>query len=268
LERTDPDDEPDGERAAFVDTEMEKDPASAAAEYLAEFRRDIESFVSREAVEAVTDWSVLERGPLSSHRYEAFVDPSGGSADSMAVAIAHSENGTAVLDCLREVRSPFSPETVVQEFADLLKSYRITKIKGDRYAGEWPREQFGKRGVKYEPSEDPKGALYLNFLPLINSRKVRLLGSKRLVTQLIGLERSTARGGRDSIDHARGGHDDVANAAAGALLAATAKRPQARVGFYWNKDGRITWRDDEPERPRLRIVTISEKEDLRRRGLI
>jgi hypothetical protein len=31
-------------------------------------------------------------------------------------------------------------------------------------------------------------------------------------TQLCELERRTARGGRDSVDHAAGGHDDVANA--------------------------------------------------------
>jgi hypothetical protein len=39
----------------------------------------------------------------------------------------------------------------------------------------------------------------------------------RLHAQLVGLERRTARGGRDSIDHAPGAHDDLANAAAGAL---------------------------------------------------
>jgi hypothetical protein len=43
-----------------------------------------------------------------------------------------------------------------------------------------------------------------------------LLDHPRLVTQLCGLERRTARGGRDSIDHAPGGHDDLANAVAGA----------------------------------------------------
>jgi hypothetical protein len=42
----------------------------------------------------------------------------------------------------------------------------------------------------------------------------------RLVTQLCGLERRTARGGRDSIDHAPGEHDDLANAVAGAAALA------------------------------------------------
>ena len=146
------------------------------------------------------------------------------------LAIAHKEIETGILDCIREVRPPFSPEAVVAEFADLLKRYRVTKIAGDRYAGEWVREPFRVRGISYQPSEDPKGVLYLNLLPLINSGKVKLLGNKRLVTQLIQLERRTSRGGRDSIDHAPGGHDDVANAVAGALLAATAKKPKMRWG--------------------------------------
>jgi hypothetical protein len=252
---------------SLVDAEMEKDPSSAAAEYLAQFRTDIEGYISREAVEAVTDWGVHERGPIDGARYAAYVDPSGGSVDSFALCIAHREGDISPLDVVREVRPPFSPEAVVAEFADLLKSYRITKVRGDRYAGEFPRELFRKHGITYELSQDPKSTIYVNFLPLINSGKVRLLGNKRLVTQLIQLERRTSRGGRDSIDHAPGGRDDVANAAAGALLAATAKKPTMRVGAI-GVDGRITWKDEEPPRQRIRIVTISEQEDLRRRGLL
>jgi hypothetical protein len=46
------------------------------------------------------------------------------------------------------------------------------------------------------------------------------------------LERWTARGGRDNIDHPAGGHDDLANAAAGALVLATtqASRPPLIFG--------------------------------------
>jgi hypothetical protein len=146
-----------------------------------------------------------------------------------------------------------------------LKTYRITKVKGDRYAGEWPREAFRKYGITYEPSADPKGVLYLNLLPLVNSGKVRLLGNKRLVMQLIGLERRTSRAGRDSVDHAPGGHDDLANAAAGALLSATTKKPTMRVGAI-GVDGRITWHDDEPrEHSRVTVVRITEQEWLKQK---
>ena len=56
------------------------------------------------------------------------------------------------------------------------------------------------------------------MLPMLNAGRCSLLDNQRLISQLCGLERRTARGGRDSIDHAPGGHDDIANAVAGALL--------------------------------------------------
>jgi hypothetical protein len=138
----------------------------------------------------------------------------------MTLAIAHDEEGVAVLDLIREHRPPFSPEAVVSEFAEVLREYHVRTVAGDRYAGEWPRERFREHGVEYEIAEEPKGDLYRALLPAINSRRVELLDSTPLVAQLVGLERRTARGGRDSIDHGPTGRDDVANAAAGALVRA------------------------------------------------
>jgi hypothetical protein len=198
-----------------IDQAAERDPASAAAEWLAEFRSDIESFINREAVEACISFGVRERTPMQSVRYYAFVDPSGGSADSMSLAIGHREDDIVVVDTLREIKPPFSPESVVGEFSALLKSYRVSKTTGDRYAGEWPREHFREHGITYEPAAKAKSDLYRDLLPAINSRKLDLLDDARLLTQLVGLERRTARGGRDSIDHAPGAHDDLANAVAG-----------------------------------------------------
>ena len=80
-----------------------------------------------------------------------------------------------VIDCLREVRPPFSPEAVCQEFALLCKSYSISSVYGDRYAGAWPVEQFSRFGLRYEQSAKPKSDLYIDLLPLINSRRIELL---------------------------------------------------------------------------------------------
>jgi hypothetical protein len=209
----------------FVDREYERDPASAAAEYGALFRSDIAEFVPLEVLEACTPDGLFEIAPLSSIRYTAFVDPSGGSSDSFTLGIAHREtDGAIILDCVRETRAPFAPESIVDEFCKTLASYRITKVTGDRYAGEWPREQFKKRNIQYMPSERVKSDIYRDMLPLLNSKRVQLLDNKRLITQLHGLERRTARGGKDSIDHGPGRHDDVANAVAGALVMAAGKR--------------------------------------------
>lgn len=206
-------------RQSIIDRAMERDQASASAEYGAEFRRDIEAFVSLEAVEACVSATVLERPYQAGKVYRAFVDPSGGSADAMTLAIGHAEGKVAVLDALRERKPPFSPEAVVAEFAKTIKSYGLSTVTGDRYAGEWPREQFRKQGITYLLAERTRSELYRDLLPALNSGVVDLLDSRPLVTQLVGLERRVARGGRESIDHAPGGHDDLANAAAGALVA-------------------------------------------------
>jgi len=198
----------------------EEDPASAAAEYGAEFRNDIAAFVAREVVDGCTVPGRFELPPISHVSYVAFVDPSGGSADSMTLAVAHEEQGRAVLDAVREVRPPFSPEAVVTDFAALLRAYGLQAVTGDRYAGEWPRERFRVHGITYDLAEKPKSDLYRETLPILNSGKAELLDLPRLGAQLCGLERRTARGGRDSIDHAPGAHDDLANSVAGALLAA------------------------------------------------
>lgn len=209
---------------SVVEQAYEDDPARAAAEYGAEFRDDIAAFVAREVVDACTVPGRYELPPISTVRYVAFVDPSGGSADSMTLAIAHREAGLAVLDAVREVRPPFSPDAVVQDFAALLKSYRVNRVRGDRYAGEWAREPFRKIGIAYDLSEKPKSDIYRDLLPKLNSAQVELLDLPRVGKQLCDLERRTARGGRDSIDHPPGGHDDVANAVAGVLLEVGAGR--------------------------------------------
>jgi len=149
----------------------------------------------------------------------------------MTLAIAHAQGDVRVLDALREVRPPFSPESVVVDFAALLKSYRISAVVGDRYAGEWPRERFRVAGIRYDLSDRPKGEIYRDTLPLLNSGRVELLDVPRLASQLCGLERRTARGGRDSIDHAAipGAHDDMANAGAGALLLVNSGRQPVRI---------------------------------------
>ena len=200
----------------------ERDPALAAAEYGAEFRSGVDTFVSREVAEACVELGVRERAPLSHVRYCALVDPSGGSSDSMTLAIADSEGERIVLDCIRERWAPFKPIEAVADFAAVLKAHRIHRVKGDRYGGSWSSEAFGKHDIAYEAAEQPKSRIYANLLPLLNSRRADLLDEPRLIAQLVGLERRTARGGGDRIDHAPGRRDGKRSPAGRAK--ATARR--------------------------------------------
>jgi hypothetical protein len=166
------------------------------------------------------------------------LDPSGGSSDSFTLAISHRDGERFVIDAIREVKPPFSPEAVIDEFATLVRSYGSARVVGDRYAGEFPREQFRKRGIHYAVADKPKSDLYRDLLPLLNSGRIVLPRSDRLINQLTGLERRTSRAGKDSIDHGPGQHDDIANAVAGAadlVVLADRRRPPVPVQTTYSR---------------------------------
>ena len=92
------------------------------------------------------------------------------------------------------------------------------------------REQFRKRGVRYDVADKTASQLFLELLPLINAGTCRLLDHRRLLDQLVNLERRTSFGtGRDSIGHPPGCLDDLAVACAGSLVQAMARRPQIYI---------------------------------------
>jgi hypothetical protein len=206
--------------ADFIRDAYEDDPVSAEAELGANFRTDVESYINRDVVDACVVKGRFELPPLQSGKflYTAFVDAAGGSGgDSMCLAIAHAEGERVVIDCVRERVPPFSPEDVVQEFAQLLRAYNIRKVMGDRWAGAWPSERFEVHKIGYEVAPKPKSNVYRDFLPLVNGQRVELLDHPKAIAQLCSLERRVARGGKDSIDHPPGSshHDDVINVIAG-----------------------------------------------------
>ena len=95
----------------LIEEMYREDPERADAEHGANFRSDITAFITREAIEDVVAHGLIELPPSSGITYAAFTDPSGGSADSMTIAIGHAEtSGIAVLDAIREVKPPFSPD--------------------------------------------------------------------------------------------------------------------------------------------------------------
>ena len=210
----------------------ERDPEAAKAEYGGQFRSDLEAFIQRETVEACTRRNQLKLPYVVGVQYVGFVDPSGGGADEFTLAIGHVENERRIVD-LVEARKGV-PAEIAQEYAALLKEYRIHTIEGDRYGGTWPADEFGRCGIKYQPSKKVRTDLYIDLLPTLNSSTVELPPDDRLVNQLCALERRTSRSGKDSIDHPTGGHDDRANAVAGvvSLLADHRQNRPAVFGTY------------------------------------
>jgi hypothetical protein len=120
-------------------------------------------------------------------------------------------------------------------------------VSGDRHAVGFVAEYFDATGIKFVPSVHSKSELYSELLPLVNTGLIALIDLPTLKNQLLGLERRSVRGGRDSIDHARGAHDDVANVAAGALVAVTGVGAvkKKRVRFSFGPEGDNNYDDNE-----------------------
>lgn len=213
-----------------IDDAMERDASAARAEYLAEFRDDLEAFISREIVEAAVRQGPLEN-PIQNSKYFAFVDPAGGGRDEFCLAIGHKDGDRAIVDCLRARKG--TPANIAAEYAELLKQYGLRVVTGDRYAGSWPSDEFQRHGINYRQAKKPKSDLYLDLLPALNSGRVELPPCEKLVNQISGLERRTSRSGRDSIDHPPNGSDDRANVVAGLVSQLSGNdQPTAVFGTY------------------------------------
>lgn len=213
----------------IVEEAFEDDPIAAASEFNAEFRDDIASYLTREAVAACIEKGCRERSPDSKLRYFAFCDFAGGSGrDSATLAIGYHDDGLVKLAAIRERKPKFSPKNVVAEFAETLKSYNVREVIGDRFAGEFPREQFRENGITYWVSQKNKNQLYTDLLPVINSGAISLLDDDRLTNQLCLLERRAGRNG-DVIDHPPHASDDLANSLAGVVDCVLSKGRRSRM---------------------------------------
>jgi hypothetical protein len=156
--------------------------------------------------------------PAQGISYIGFVDPSGGRHDQFTMAVAHRNKENAIVDLVKAWKPPFDPGEVTKECAEALKPYRVTTVIGDAYGGEWPVAEFRKHGIIYQLSELNRSQLYLNLIPVLNSKRCELSDDRRMIEEFRRLERRRGRSGKDSIDHpAYGGSDDIANSVAGAI---------------------------------------------------
>jgi len=170
--------------------------------------------------------------------YAAFVDMSGGSSDDAVIAIGHKREDRFTVDRLvnQGPPPPFDPRKAVARFEPVLREYGISRVTGDKYAGETFIKDFESRGIKYDVAAWTKSEIYEALEPRLNAREIALPDVPLLEQQLLGL---VWRGAK--IDHQPGEHDDWANAAAGVVqvLGAPARRKQ---GGTWGPSRRMAER--------------------------
>jgi len=176
----------------FLETELLRDPVNYGAEFEARFRDDLVQYLTTAQAEALV---VPGRGVLPPEpgvRYFGFFDGAGGKGqDSAALAIAMARNGKAVLCRIDEWRPKFESTDIAPSIAEILKSYRITKLVGDNFGGDIWASILRKEGVEvYEVEKKPASALYQGLIPLLTPKLVELLDpaagetQRRMIEQL------------------------------------------------------------------------------------
>jgi hypothetical protein len=198
-----------------IDEALAEDYEAAKAEWLGEWRDDVANFVQAEVINQAVRSSPLELPYDRRYTYRSFTDAAGGGRDEFTMAIGHKDGERIVIDVLRARHGV--PAQIVEEYARLMREYRITETTMDRYAGSWPADEFNRHSIRTKVSEQAKSGLYMDALNALNSGTVELPPDETMARQFLNLERRTARGGKDSIDHPIGGHDDRANACAGLI---------------------------------------------------
>src|SRR5207244_3497910 len=140
------------------------DPVRFMREYEAEFAEDLAAFLPAAWVDGAVAAGRHELPPIDGVAYQAACDPSGGGSDTFALTIMHAEGQgaerRAVQDVLKGWRRGRGHDVdlkgVVGEIAETLRRYRLSEVRGDRYAAGWVRQAFAERGIRYRDADRDK----------------------------------------------------------------------------------------------------------------
>ena len=213
---------------AVVDNALAADAPRARAEFENVWREDVDDFLPLDIIESCTDFGVVERPPERGVRYFAFADAASGTGkDSFALAIGHAVNDAArsvVIDLVCERRPRFVAADVIAQYATILRAYGITEIMSDNFAAGFSSDEWARNLIKFKPCENTTAQNFLFALPLLTSKRGRLVDNATLRKQLSGLQRRVVAG-HETVGHAQvaSAHDDVAAAVCGCLVRAAAR---------------------------------------------
>ncbi len=211
--------------ASVVENALASDAPKARAEFENVWREDVDDFLPLDVIEGATDWGVTERPPERGVRYVACADAASGTGrDSFALAIGHAVNDasrTIVIDLIRERKPRFVAADVIREYSYILRSYGVSEIVSDNYAAGFSADEWARNGIRFQACENSTAENFLYALPLLTSKRGRLVDDATLRKQLSGLQRRVVAG-HETVGHAQvaSSHDDLAAAVAGCLVAA------------------------------------------------
>jgi hypothetical protein len=201
------------------------------------WRDDLAGFVTLQDIEAVVDRGISVRPPRQDVQYHAWLDASSGAGkDSFCASIGHREGETCVIDCIIEIKPPFSPPSAVSLIASTLQSYGIRRACADRWGLAFVAAEFERHQISLDYSDKVSSEIFRQALPIIRSGRARLPDHQPMVNQFCNLERRILPGGGERIGHPEcgGHHDDIAVVVAGCLVAlgAPLSGPEGWIEYY------------------------------------
>jgi hypothetical protein len=212
-----------------LERERVSDPVYFQREFLAEFTSDLETFLPWPDVHAaVQAWTELP--PAFGPSYTAALDASGLSGgDTFSFAIGHRAEAAFVVDLMHGWKRQAVP-FVMDEIANLAKSYGVASILADQYSFPFVAELMCGRGVRMEQlafSARTKTELHFDLKNLLAQKKMELPNHPEMIRELNSLESTRTSGGAYRIAAPRGMHDDFVTVLA--ILANKAKRSSKKL---------------------------------------
>lgn len=149
--------------------------------------------------------------------YAAFVDASGGGQNSYSISVMHKElrDGQEIYIQDYKASKAFAhTKATTRDYAEVLKSYGVYMVTGDRYAGNWCAEEFLSNGIAYEVAELHKSDIYRDASIVVNQRRLEYLDFADTELQLIAIEYKVV-GDHYKYEKPRTINDDSANVTCG-----------------------------------------------------
>ena len=206
--------------AKKLEAARRRDPVAFEQEWLARFRTDLSAMYDPAMIDRALNPDRPMELPFRATKGSraAFVDVAGGGGrDSYAIAIGRIENDRVIVEVVRSRAPKFNPEEVTKEYCELLKTYKIDTVTGDKFSGDWASNAFEKFGIRYERAEKTKSEFYLEAESAFNTGRVEIPEREVLVSQLKSLVRKARSGGKDSVDTDGGIPEDEANVVCGLI---------------------------------------------------
>ena len=258
-----------------LDRLKQRKPFVYETEHKAEFKRSQGMFDPLIIDGLVSHNRELELPPSDEIDYWAFTDTAGGSGkDSYALSIGHIEDGRVIVDLVRSRPPPFDPDEQTKEYCELLHRYRINRVQGDRFSGDWCARSHQKNGVFYQKSERPKNEIYLECESPFNCGIVEIPPLESLSHQLKMLVRTPRSGTKDRVDTPSGQPEDEANVCCGVtwfLLNQQYEKPLPISFGLFEQDHKqsqekkaVDWLLDRPKRKKSKDEHEELEEEMRK----